>query len=154
MNIEDLKKCFDFKENRYFYHITGNDLAEEVIEEGLLVDGTNILGVDNILFTTAIEITPDMLDEFEQLLDDELKEDNLRGVSQMVIMGCPKDEVDFIVDKTEQHVDGEVYEGIIHPNYIMGYVNLEHEFIPNDMFDYGSDFFYEDHDSFNRKTSR
>ena len=154
MNIEEFKKCFNFKENRYFYHITGEDRAEAVLEEGLLVDGTNILDVDNILFTTAIEITPDMLSTFEEdILDEELHEDTLRGLSQMIIIGCSKDDVDYLVDKTEQYVDGVSYEGIIHPNNIMGYINLDHEFIPNEMFDYGSDYFYEDHESY-KKTSR
>ena len=153
MNIEELKKCFNFKENRYFYHITGEERADEILEDGLLVDGTNIIDVNNILFTTAIEITPDMIPEFEEILDEELREDGFRGLSQMILMGCPKDEVDYIVDKTEQIVDGESYEGIIHPNFIMGYINLDHEFIPNEMFDYGSIYFYEQDEAF-KKASR
>lgn len=154
MTIEDLKKSFDFRENRYFYHITGEDRAELVVEEGLLVDGTNIIDTNNILFTTSIEITPDMARDFETILDEELREDTLRGLSQMVIIGCPKDDVDFLVDETEQYVDGQYYQGIIHTTNIMGYVNLDHEFIPNDMFDYASDYFYEQDDAFDKKTSR
>ena len=120
MNIEEFKKCFNFKENRYFYHITGEDRAEAVLEEGLLVDGTNILDVDNILFTTAIEITPDMLSTFEEdILDEELHEDTLRGLSQMIIIGCSKDlsmlkysgSVDISICDVTTYFCGEIFLG-------------------------------------------
>lgn len=148
--MNELKELFDFRENSYFYHITSEDNAEEILEEGLLVDGTNILDVDNILFTTAIEITPDMVEDFETLLSEEIHEDNRRGLSAMIIMGCPKEEVRFIVDKTPQEKDGIEYEGIIHPNNIMGYFNLEHEFIPNYLFDYGTEYFSEQDEAFKK----
>jgi len=149
MNIEDVKKSFNFNENAYFYHITGDGIGEEVLEEGLLVDGNNILDVDNIIFTTAIEITPDMVDELEDILDEELHEDSFRGTSEMIILGCSKKGVNSIVTLEEQEKDGVKYDGIVFPNLIMGYFNIDKEFTPNELFDYGSDYFYEDHDSLN-----
>ncbi len=150
MNIEDVKKCFNFKDYSYFYHITGDGVGDMICEEGLLVDGTNILDVDNIIFTTAIEITPDMIDELEDILDEELHEDSFRGTSEMVILGCDKSNVSDIVYLEEQEKDGKKYEGIVFPNHVMGYFNIDKEFTPNELFDYGSNFFYEEHESFSK----
>jgi hypothetical protein len=143
MDFNNFKNAFDFKNNSYFYHITSEDLGDTIIEEGLLVDGTNILDVNNIIFTTAIPITPDMIDNIEDILDEELHEDDFRGTSIMIILGCDKDSVDNIVNTDGYEKDGKHFEGIVYPNSVMGYFNLEHEFIPNDNFDYGSNEFYD-----------
>ena len=125
MNIEDVKKFFNFKDYSYFYHITGDGIEDIVCEEGLLADGTNIL-------------------------DEELHEDSFRGTSEMVILGCNKSNVSDIVYLEEQEKDGKKYERIVFPNHIMGYFNIDKEFTPNELFDYGSNFFYEEHESFSK----
>ena len=149
MSVDDVKNFFDFEENAYFYHITGDDLGDTIIEEGLLVEGTNILDVKNIMFTTAVPITPDMVERLEEILEEELKEDYVRGTSQMVILGCNKNNVDSIVQKMEIVKDGVHYDGIVHPNNVMGYFDLDYGFIQNENFDYGSNEFYE-FDSFSK----
>ena len=52
MNVTDLLKMLDFEEFDYFYHETGDGVGEEIMEEGLLVEGTNILDTNNIAYTT------------------------------------------------------------------------------------------------------
>ena len=65
MELSDFLDCLDFDEFDYFYHETSRGNGERIMEEGLLVDGTNILGTNNILYTTASPLTSDMVDSFD-----------------------------------------------------------------------------------------
>lgn len=147
MNIETFLGSLNLEENDYFYHITGRGNGERIVEEGLLVDGTNILDTDNILYTTTISITPDMVSNSEgferELLDMEISNKGIRDCSEMVIIGAPKEMQKQIVSHFGEDIDGNYFEGIIQPQYIMGYFNLEHEFTPNGEFEYGTDLFYD-----------
>ena len=148
MTVNDFINSLDFNENDYFYHITGNEKSISILENGLLVDGTNILDVDNILFTTATPLYPeDAKDEesVNNLLDAELSNMKLRDTNEMVIIGSPKIMEKDIVDKYNEVIDGVLYRGIVEKEYILGYFNIRHEFIPNEEFVYGNDEFYEEH---------
>ena len=148
MTINDFINSLDFNENDYFYHITGNGKSINILEDGLLVNGTNILDVDNILFTTATPLYPeDAFDEkaLNNLLDAELSSNKLRGTNEMVIIGSPKIMEKDIVEKYNEVIDGVLYKGIVDKTYIMGYFNINHEFTPNEEFIYGNDEFYEEY---------
>ena len=148
MTVNDFINLLDFEENDYFYHITGNGKSSSILEEGLLVNGTNILDVDNILFTTATPLYPeDAVDEkaLNNLLDAELSSNKLRGTNEMVIIGSPKIMEKDIVEKYNEVIDGVLYKGIVDKTYIMGYFNINHEFTPNEEFIYGNDEFYEEY---------
>ena len=62
MELVELKEMFDFEENDYLYHVTGRGLGERIMEEGLLVEGTNILNASNIIETTTLPITKEIVD--------------------------------------------------------------------------------------------
>lgn len=150
MTVNEFINCLDFDENDYFYHVTGNGRSDFILEEGLLVDGTNITGTNNILFTTAAPIYPDDVVDEENFktyfLEDELSNDSIgRDKNEMIIIGSPKFMKKNIVDKLNEVIDGVFYEGIIDNSFIMGYFNIEQEFTPNKDFQYGTDDFYDEH---------
>ena len=149
MTISEFLNCLDFEENDYYYHVTGNGRSDFILEDGLLVDGTNITGTNNILYTTAAPIYPeDVVDEetfINNLLDGELANESIgRDKNEMIIIGKPKEMKSKIVSKLNDYVNGTFYEGIIENSFIMGYFNIDYEFIPNDNFQYGNDDFYEE----------
>lgn len=61
--------------------------------------------------------------------------------SEMVIIGSPKEIDKEIVSDYDKRKDDNYYQGIIHANMIMGYINQELEFIPNENYAYGNDDF-------------
>ena len=69
MRLEDAISFFDFENYDYYYHMTGKGIGDLTCEEGLLVDGTNILGATNIKDTTTIEITPEMVEDVDDFID-------------------------------------------------------------------------------------
>lgn len=144
MRIEDTIPFFDFENYDYYYHITARGIGDLICEEGLLVDGTNILDVSNLKDTTTIEITPDMVanqEDFIQFVKGEIKNNLLRDTSEMVVIGSPKDLEKEIVSDYDQSKNGHFFQGIIHANMIMGYYNQELEFVCNENYAYGTDEF-------------
>lgn len=144
MNIEDTLSFFDFENYDYYYHMTGEGIGDLICEEGLLVDGTNILEATNLKDTTTKELSPEMVknvDRFIEFVRDEVDNSLLRDTSEMVIIGSPKDFEKEIVTDYEQSKDEHFYQGIIHANMIMGYYNQELEFFCNEKYAYGTDEF-------------
>ena len=93
-DIESLYNSLDFTEYDYFYHITGRGNGESIIEKGLLVEGSNIINANNLLFTTTIEITEELtptLEDFIALIEENSYISRLRDTSEMVILAAPKD---------------------------------------------------------------
>lgn len=144
MRLEDAISFFDFENYDYYYHMTGKGIGDLICEDGLLVDGTNILDATNLKDTTTKEITPDMVanhDDFIQFVQGEIQNCLLRDTSEMVIIGSPKDFEKEIVSDYEQSKDEHFFQGIIYPNMIMGYYNQGLEFICNEKYAYGTDEF-------------
>lgn len=144
MRLEDAISFFDFENYDYYYHMTGKGIGNLICEEGLLVDGTNILGATNIKDTTTIEITPEMVEDVDDFIDfvqEEVNNSLLRDTSEMVIIGSPKEIDKEIVSDYDKRKDDNYYQGIIHANMIMGYINQELEFIPNENYAHGNDDF-------------
>lgn len=144
MKIEDMISFFDFENYDYFYHMTGEGIGDIICEEGLLVDGTNLLDATNLKDTTTFEITPDMVknpNDFVLFVQGEISNSLLRDTSEMVIIGSPKDNDKEIVSDYEQSKDEHFYQGIIYANMIMGYVNQDYKFIANENYAHGTDEF-------------
>lgn len=120
MDFYDACELFNFENNDYFYHMTGSSVSHYIMEEGLLVDGTNIIDAQNLKDTTTIEIT-----------------------SEMVIISVPKDYKKDIVSVFRQVKNRQYFEGIIDKNNIMGYFNTKLEFTPNPNFMFGNEKFDE-----------
>lgn len=147
MTIEEFIKSLNFEENDYFYHITGKGNSIDMFEEGLYVDGNNILNTNNILETTTLPITPDMVATYEQFrsyLQGELSDIGFRDTSEFVVLGAPKSYMKQIVSDFCDVKDGTYYEGVIPPEFIMGYFDKDTlEFTINENFNYGTDEYYD-----------
>lgn len=145
MTVEKFIKNLDFKENDYFYHVTGSGNGESIFKDGLYIDGNNILNAKNLLETTTIPLTEDMVltsHQFKEFLEDETKNSRFRDTSEMVVIGAPKKEKKNIVSKFDNFVDGKYYEGIISNDYIMGYFsNEKSEFVENENYNYLFDYY-------------
>ena len=83
MNLEEFVNGLDFNNYDYFYHETGKAVGESILEEGLPVDGTNILDVDNILFTTACPFTKDKASSLSTFIDEEYSPTRVAGYIDM-----------------------------------------------------------------------
>ena len=127
MKLTELIEKLDFEEFDYFYHETSKDKSDLILQEGLLVKGTNILDTSNIIFTTTLPITKNMVQDeasFYNFLDLEKTSSSIRDVSEMVIIGAPKDYEKRIVSPYNKYKDGIYYEGIINNNFILGYIDM------------------------------
>ena len=69
MSLDNIQDIFDFDNFDYFYHETSKGDAQTIMQQGLLVDGTNIIDTNNILFTTASPITEEMVTSSQQFID-------------------------------------------------------------------------------------
>lgn len=148
MAIDNYRKFFDLEENDYFYHMTGKDNAERIMNEGLLVNGNNILNTDNILFTTSVPIDEELLEDFDSILQEEMGHTYGRDTDACVIIGAPKMYDKQIVENYHDEVDGVYYEGIINNDMIMGFFDLTGLFHANESYEYGTDEFYNDNEYF------
>ena len=92
---------FDFDNMAYFYHITGSGIGEEICENGLLMENKDLI-------STTIRIKKDMLIDIDNFIINE-HGNNIRETNEMVIIGCPIEDINHIVEKNE---------------YIMGYIDM------------------------------
>lgn len=136
MSLDNIKEIFDFGNFDYFYHETSKTAAQTIMQQGLLVDGTNIIDTNNILFTTASPITEDMVTSSQEFIDyiqSEASPNNIRDVSAMVILAADKECDGQIVSRFGQTINGNYYQGIIYPEQIVGYVDMyDLAFHPNE----------------------
>jgi len=135
MSIDAFLKLLDYENFDYLYHETSLNSALNIMDKGLLIDGNNILQVDNILFTTTFFLSEDLTydeNEFIDFLESEKGIDNLREVSAMVILVSPKNLKQKIVKPYDTFYQGNYFEGLVESNYILGYIDLENMcFMPN-----------------------
>ena len=148
MEISELIEKLDFDEFDYFYHETSRGNSIDIMEEGLLVDGTNILDTDNILFTTTLPLTKDLVSDaetFKTFLDEEKSIGGIRDVSEMVILGAPKDYEQRLVSKYDDYKDGSYYEGIVESHLVLGYIDLvSKRFTVNENYEYSDSLLYDE----------
>ncbi len=98
--VQVLKDNLDHENNYYFYHETGNGKGFDICNDGLLLTGENILGVKNVLFTTASPLTEEITDDNQTLCNffrTEKQSNPNRQVSEIVIIGIPKDDIEFAI---------------------------------------------------------
>lgn len=146
--VEQLKDVFDFEKNLYFCHETSYGRAEKACEEGFLLSGNNILDVENLLFTTTTPLSKELADDeekFTTFLEGELNLNPIRPITEMVILGIPKDKISDAVepyygDSSIDTENGTNY--IVSPDYVLGYINLkDQELILNESYNYDNDFY-------------
>lgn len=119
MELEELINSLDFQNNRYFYHITGQGFGDEIIEEGLALEESD-------LRTTTIEIPKEMIDNPIEYCQSEYS-NTLVKRQEMVIIGCEKNEVGYIVEESDipKWVGDQKLGFIIPSEYILGYIDLK-----------------------------
>lgn len=137
----DLKQLVDLDHYDYFYHMTSEENAENICDEGLLVNGNNILNTNNVIYTTAVPIDDELLKEFDYILEDEMGKTEVRSTDACVIIGAPKEYNREIVEDYDDYHNGDYYEGIVNNSMIMGYFDLRKEFHPNENYNYATDIF-------------
>lgn len=133
MNIEQLIQSLDFEMCDYFYHETSIENATNILEEGLLINVTNVVDNENVLYNTSLPLTKELVEEgFEDFLRTEASSSEIRKISAMVIIVSTKDSSKDIIGENEIYIEGTAYEGVVSPEYILGYIDLERlEFVSN-----------------------
>lgn len=97
----------NYDEFSYFYHETSSVVGKWILESGLLVDGANILDVENIAFTTIAPLPPDLTETPEQFINFiqyEKSSSSVRDVSEMVIVCTAKNLVGDLANLMKEHI--------------------------------------------------
>lgn len=146
--VEKLKERLDYESNYYFYHETNNGCGESICEEGLHLTGYNILDVENLLYTTAAPLNEEITNDESQFTEFLLRErqtHGLRQVTEMVILGIPKDSLEFAVEQTYNSYRTDITDNyVVSPQYVLGYIDLVNEELNlnENYFDYYDDYTY------------
>ena len=129
ISLEEFVQSLDFEQFNYYYHETGLGAGSEIMLEGLDIEGTNILDVDNILFTTTRPFTLEDAEEIDDLVESERSAPGVkRVVSEMVILEVEKGMEKAIVGPPRKYG----YEGNVSSKYVKGYIDMyRHTFIVN-----------------------
>lgn len=129
--VNMLKEQLDYENNYYFYHETSTGCGASICEDGLFLSGFNIINADNLLYTTAAPLTEDITKDEEQFVDFLLSEkqfSGIRQVTEIVVLGFPKDNLDFIVEPTNINFKNENTNNyVVNSQYVLGYVDLRRE---------------------------
>lgn len=148
MNAFELVKRLNFDEFDYFYHETSKGNSKIILEDGLLIDGTNNTHTFNILFTVASPLTKELVDNeniFRNFLQQRKNSGDMRNISELVILGAPKEDNQILVSLYGEYIDDIYYAGIVDSWLIVGFIDLETlEFYPNKNYEYGEEIFIGD----------
>lgn len=130
LELVDLIDSFDFDNYDYYYHETSDNIAEEILETGIIISedntGDNILNTSNIAESTIARLYNDDVKDiysFTVFINNEIS-NNIRKVNEMVIIQIPKGDNNY-VQKICTIINGIKTKGLISPNYILGYVNMD-----------------------------
>lgn len=146
--VKQLNDVLDFEKNLYFCHETSYGRAEKACEEGFLLSGNNILDVENLLFTTTTPLSKDLAsnqEEFASFLEGELTTNPIRPITEMVILGIPKDKISEAVEPYYGGSSIDTENGtnyIVSPDYVLGYIDLQNqELVLNEAYNYENDLY-------------
>lgn len=117
--MEELIESLDLGEMNYYYHITSRGLSSDILENGLYMESKE-------LNSTTIKLSNDILEDFENYCKNEYI-DNLVKRQEMIIIGVPKGEEDYLVEKTDipKTTDNGRLNFFIRSENILGYMDLE-----------------------------
>ena len=117
--MEELIESLDLGEMNYYYHITSCGLGDDILENGLYLENKD-------LSSTTIKLSNDILENFENYCKGEYI-DNLVKRQEMVIIGVPKDEEDYLVEKAyiPKVIENQRLNYFIKSENILGYINLK-----------------------------
>ena len=118
ISIIDFFSNLDFDNMKYFYHITEQGSGDKILEEGLLM-------ADKHLWSTTIEITPEMIKDPYNFIKEE-RGNNIRNTDEMDIIGCEKEDIDYLVTKNDFYGWNQEEDAnyIIPRDFIVGYIDM------------------------------
>jgi len=123
---------FDFENNDYLYHETYIDNAIDILSDGLYVTGVNIIDAKNVIETTTLPLPYEDKEELEEFFASERSESKLRTVNAVVILACPKGEINNLAEVYDGKHNGEYFSHLVPPEHVLGYCDLERmEFYQN-----------------------
>jgi len=129
--VNKLKDKLDDENNYYFYHETDIGCGKSICEDGLYLSGDNILGVKNLLYTTATPLNEEITcnnEEFANFLSREKQTNGIRNVTEMVILGIPKEDLFFAVEENNAFYQTDsTHNYVVNPQYVLGYIDLSNE---------------------------
>ena len=122
MTAEEFFRCLDFEERTYYYHITGAGVGEIICDEGLAM-------ADSHVWSTMIEITPDLIEDLDSFLSGEYSSNSQRGTEEMVIIGVDKGSEGSFITKNDIHSNSswtmqEDASYLVPKANILGYIDL------------------------------
>lgn len=149
MNEQELEFIYTIKNKlsadgmRYFYHITDIKNCDSILENGLLM-------AEKRLSSTTIPIDEEFINNPIKYINEEKSDNRYRVKTGMVLIGCPEEDVEFLVQSnytnSENWNEEFSAEYIILNDYIVGYIDMnKQQFIDNENYLY-----YEDCDLKNR----
>ena len=117
--MAELIESLDLGEMNYYYHITSRCLGDDILENGLYLENKD-------LSSTTIKLSNDILENFENYCKGEYV-DNLVKRQEMVIIGVPKDEENYLVEKAyiPKIIENQRLNYFIKSENILGYINLK-----------------------------
>ena len=117
--MDELMECLDLGEMNYYYHITSRGLGSDILENGLYMESKE-------LNSTTIKLSNDILEDFENYCKSEYV-DGLVKRQEMVIIGVPKGEENYLVEETDMPkiTDNGKLKYFIHSENILCYIDLE-----------------------------
>ena len=127
MLASDLFDCFDFENRTYYYHITAKEAGDLINDEGLAM-------ADNHIWSTMIEIKPEMLNDIHSFFENE-HDIGLRKTEIMVIIAVNKNDENYLVIKNKNGKPFSWNEESSNDYYvpeknILGYVDLTDDSYP------------------------
>ena len=128
--LEELMESLDLENNSYFYHITSKGFGNDILENGLYLK-------ENDIRSTTIRIPKIMIENPEEYCKNEYSNGIVKR-QEMVIIGCDKDEEDYLVSEASSWMGDEKFDYVIPSEYILGYIDLENlEVTYNESYEYG-----------------
>ena len=117
--MEDLIESLYLGEMNYYYHITSRGLGSDILKNGLYMESKQ-------LNSTTIKLSNDILEDFENYCKSEYV-DNLVKRQEMVIIGVPKGEEEYLVEKTDMPkiTENGRFNYFIRSENILCYIDLE-----------------------------
>lgn len=116
IDVENFFENLDFENMAYFFHITGAGNGSGIIKDGLYL-------ADNKIWSTANELTPDLLTNINLFIKNRGNQVVSKN-DEMVIIGCLKEELPYILQKIDTFY-GNPYQYVIPSEYIIGYIDIK-----------------------------
>ena len=117
--LRELIENLDLEELDYYYHITSRGYGDDIIENGLYLEESDLV-------TTTVKLPKEMLENPEEYCASEYSDSTTKR-HEMVIIGCSKDEGNNIIFNADipKWLGDQELRYLIRSENILGYIDLE-----------------------------